>query len=80
MWAYTNTKNIFYDESFQITKIYGFERYLQWDPYSRTAFPDYLLYITTLKDFIPKTDVRKWVKTENGNFLSISMLSYAFNF
>jgi hypothetical protein len=33
MWAFTNTKNIFYDESFQITKIYGFERYLQWDPY-----------------------------------------------
>jgi hypothetical protein len=33
MWAITNTKNIFYDGSFQITKIYGFERYLQWDPY-----------------------------------------------
>ena len=33
MWAITNTKNSFYDESFQITKIYGFERYLQWDPY-----------------------------------------------
>jgi hypothetical protein len=33
MWAITNTKNIFYDESFQITKIYGFEMYLKWDPY-----------------------------------------------
>jgi hypothetical protein len=29
MYAITNTKNIFYDESFQITKIYGFERYLK---------------------------------------------------
>ena len=33
MWTITNIKNIFYDESFKITKIFGFERYLKWDPY-----------------------------------------------
>ena len=33
MWTITNIKNIFYDKSFQITKIFGFERYLKWDPY-----------------------------------------------
>ena len=33
MWTITNTTNIFYDEGFQITKIFGFERYLKWDPY-----------------------------------------------
>jgi hypothetical protein len=33
MWTIANIKNIFYNESFQITKIFGFERYLKWDPY-----------------------------------------------
>jgi hypothetical protein len=34
MWAITNAKKYFlWRKFFQITKIYGFERYLKWDPY-----------------------------------------------